>query len=139
MRSNNLQAQVGFYPSVRVRWMRWTSGSLENGEAVDEKDPVVNSSRWERSCCKQQLITSRKKILSARLWQKAAILINLACRSLQVSLTHCALSLSYIIYEIDYNSCMIKNNKHTQRKNTCKMQRRLISYFLFSFDVSLTW
>jgi hypothetical protein len=24
--------------------MRWTSGSLENGEAVDEKDPVVNSS-----------------------------------------------------------------------------------------------
>ena len=25
-----------------ARWTRWTSGSLENGEAVDVKDPAVN-------------------------------------------------------------------------------------------------
>ena len=55
--------------------MRWTSGSFENGEAVEVKD----------LCCEQQPVTTLDKDLgSARLWQKAAVLITLACRFLQV-------------------------------------------------------
>ena len=28
---------------MRTRWTRWTSGSFENGEVVEVKDPVVNT------------------------------------------------------------------------------------------------
>ena len=43
VQTNTPQAWVGSYPSVRTRWTRWTSGSLENGEADKVIDPVVNS------------------------------------------------------------------------------------------------
>ena len=37
-------------------------------------------------------------VVNRRLWQKAAVLITLACRSLKVSLTHCALSQSAFLF-----------------------------------------
>ena len=41
LQTNTLQAQVGFYPSMRSRRTGWTSDSFENGEIVEVKDPVV--------------------------------------------------------------------------------------------------
>jgi hypothetical protein len=88
LQTNTPQARGGFYPSWRTRCTRWTSGSLDNGEAAKVGNPVVNNNRWLYG----------KRSWSARLWQKAAVLITWTCRSRQVSLNHCALSQSNFLF-----------------------------------------